>query len=311
NKITLTGRYEIDSGKYEMSLNQLIKRSFYIEKGSSISWNGDLLRGMLDISAKHTVNPPAIDLVRDQITSTTLNQIQYKQRIPVEIYLSIKDELLKPAIGFRLDMPEKDRNIFNGSVYTRLKQINNIPSELNKQVMGLLVLQSFISDNPLAVFNDRNEGGIAFAAKQSVSKILSQQINNLADNLIKGVDLNFDIQTREDYYTGERRESTSLSVAARKNLFNERLSVSVGSSIGLFGNNPEAANSLIGDLSIDYAISRDGRYKLRAYRKNQTDVILEGQIIESGLSFMLVVDYEKFSEIFKRSRKEQSRRKRK
>ncbi|WP_172644676.1 translocation/assembly module TamB domain-containing protein [Flavihumibacter sp. ZG627] len=303
NHITMTGRYEIESGKYEMSLNQLIKRSFSIEKGSSITWNGDLLRAIMDITAKHTVNAPAIDLVEDQLTSTTANRMQYKQRIPVEIFLNIKDELLKPTISFRLDMPEKDRNIFNGSVYTRLKQINNIPSEINKQVMGLLVLQTFISDNPLAVFNDRSDGGIAFAAKQSISKILSQQINNLADNMIKGIDLNFDLQTREDYVTGARQESTSLSVSAGKSLLNERLYISIGSNVGILGNNPQAASALIGDVIIDYKISRDGRYKLRAYQINKTDVILEGQIIETGLSIMMVMDYNRFNEVFKKTKK--------
>ena len=303
NHITMTGRYEIESGKYEMSLNQLIKRSFSIEKGSSITWNGDLLRATIDITAKHTVNAPAIDLVEDQLTSTTANRMQYKQRIPVEIYLNIKEELLKPSLSFRLDMPEKDRNIFNGSVYTRLKQINNIPSEINKQVMGLLVLQTFISDNPLAVFNDRSDGGVAFAAKQSISKILSQQINNLADNMIKGIDLNFDVQTREDYVTGARQESTSLSVSAGKSLLNDRLYISIGSNVGILGNNPQAASALIGDVIIDYKISRDGRYKLRAYQINKTDVILEGQIIETGLSIMMVMDYNRFSEVFRKTKK--------
>ncbi|MBK7632994.1 MAG: hypothetical protein IPJ13_00990 [Saprospiraceae bacterium] len=39
-------------------------------------------------------------------------------------------------------------------------------------------------------------------ARQSVSKILTTQLNKLAEDLISGVDINFDIVSSEDYTTG-------------------------------------------------------------------------------------------------------------
>ncbi|GAO45686.1 translocation/assembly module TamB domain-containing protein [Flavihumibacter petaseus] len=304
SKMSLTGRYEIEEGKYEMSLNQLIKRSFAVEKGSNITWDGDATGAELDITARYDVRAPAIDLIGDQITSATTNKRQYNQRIPVEVYLMIKDKLLKPSISFRLDMPEKDRSIFNGAPYTRIKQINNIESQLNKQVMGLLVLQTFISEDPLASMNSGAGNTVSDAARQSVSKILSQQLNNLAANLIKGVDLNFDLQSEEDYSTGSKSERTTLNVGASKSMFNDRLTVAVGSNIGIAGNTPGNASALIGDITVDYALSRDGRYKLRAFQRNQTDAILQGQIIETGVTFMLVMDFNTFKEIFRKSKEE-------
>ncbi|WP_152616934.1 translocation/assembly module TamB domain-containing protein [Flavihumibacter solisilvae] len=308
SKMTLTGKYEIDEGKYEMSLNQLIKRTFTIDKGSSITWNGDPLKAEVDITAKHVVRASAIDLIGDQVTTVSENRNRLKQRVPVEVYLIIKDQLMKPEINFRLDMEEKDRNIFNGAMYTRLKQINNIPSQLNKQVMGLLILQTFIAEDPLNTF-EGGGGGLGYEAKRSVSKILSQQLNNLAGNLIKGIDLTFDLQTQEDYSSGERSELTTLNVGASKTLFNDRLTVAIGSNIGIAGANASNASALIGDVSVDYALSRDGRYKMRAYQRNQTDAVLEGQIIETGLSFILVMDYDKFREIFQKAKKEQEAKK--
>ncbi|MCU0385471.1 MAG: translocation/assembly module TamB, partial [Flavihumibacter sp.] len=194
---------------------------------------------------------------------------------------------------------------FNGAVYTRLKQINNNESELTKQVMALLVLQTFLSENPLESLENRSGGGIGLAAKQSVSKILSQQLNTLAGSLISGIDLNFDLETREDYMSGSRQESTVLSVGASKSLFNNRLTVSVGSNIGLLGNAPANGAQLIGDVLIEYKLSRDGRYRIRAYQQNQTDAILLGQIIETGVSFILVMDFDHFRQIFEKVKKQQ------
>nr|WP_246485067.1 translocation/assembly module TamB domain-containing protein [Chitinophaga qingshengii] len=301
SKMSITGRYEISEGKYEMSLNQLIKRSFDIQKGSFISFNGDAMAADLDITAKYTVNAPAIDLVQDQLGGMTAEQRNtYKQRIPFEVYLNIKGSLLKPDISFQLDMPERERNAFNGAPYNRIKQINQVPSELNKQVMGLLVLNTFIPDDPMSTL-DAGGNAVGQAARNSVSKILSQQLNNLAGNLIKGVDLNFDLQSKEDYSSGSAQETTNLNIGASKKLFNDRLTVSVGSNIMLTGNT-QNASSLVGDISIEYKLSRDGRYRLRVYQRNDNQTVIQGQFTETGVAFMLVMDYDDFKEIFQRSK---------
>nr|WP_307735032.1 translocation/assembly module TamB domain-containing protein [Chitinophaga nivalis] len=302
SKMSLTGRYEISEGKYEMSLNQLIKRSFDIEKGSFISFNGDAMSADLDITAKYTVNAPAYELVQDQLSGkSTEDRNRYRQRLPFQVYLMIKGSLLKPDISFRLDMPEKDRNMLGGTVYNRLKQINQVPSELNKQVMGLLVLNAFIPEDPMNTLD--GGGGVAQAAKNSVSKILSQQLNNLAGSLIKGVDLNFDLQNKEDYSSGTGKETTNLNIGASKNLFNDRLTVSVGSNIMLQGNQ-QNASSLIGDISVEYKLTRDGRYRVRVYQRNDNQSVIEGQVVETGVAFMLVMDYDEFREILRRAGKD-------
>jgi hypothetical protein len=304
SKMSLTGRYEISEGKYEMSLNQLIKRSFSIEKGSAITFSGDATDADLDITAKYTVNAQAADLVADQLTSLSqTDRNKYKQKLPFYVYLHIKGNLLKPDISFELDMPEAEQNAFSGSVYNRIKQINQIPSELNKQVMGLLVLNSFIPEDPMAG-EGSSDYGVSNMARQSVSKILSQQLNNLAGNLIKGVDLNFDLESDEDYSTGSAQQTTNLKVGASKSLFNDRLSVSIGSNVMLEGESQANPSSLVGDVSVEYKLTRDGRYRVRVYQRQDNTTVIEGQVVETGVAFALIMDYDNFSEIFQRAKKE-------
>lgn len=309
NKMSLTGRYEISEGKYAMSLNQLIKREFEIEKGSTIIWNGEATSADVNIKAKYAVNAPAIDLIGDQVTDATTNKAQYNQKVPVEVFLIITGELLKPEISFQLDMPENSRNVLDGALYTRLKQINQVPSELNKQVMGLLVLNRFISENPFDQLDSRTGSSFEDIARKSVSKVLSQQLNNLAGSLIKGFDINFDLQSEDDYSSGTREESTNLKVDVSKRLFNDRLTVTVGSNVGITGNgDPQEASTLVGDVTAEYALTRDGRYRLRAYRRNLSETIIEGQVIETGVAFMLVMDYDEFREIFQRRKEKKQER---
>src|SRR5690606_32295619 len=60
----------------------------------------------------------------------------------------------------------------------------------------------------------------------------------------------------------------------------------------------ERATNIAGDISLDYQLSRDGRYILRAYRKNQYQVTLMGQFVETGLGFIINMDYDEFKEVF-------------
>ena len=181
---------------------------------------------------------------------------------------------------------------------TKLEQIRQQPSELNKQVLALLLLNRFVGENPFA-----SEAGGTSAealARQSVSKILSQQLNNLASDLIKGFELNFDLESTEDYTTGQQASRTDLNVGVSKTLFDDRLKVTVGSSFGLEG--PQQTNqqttNIAGDVSVDYRLTQDGRYMVRAFRKNEYQVALQGQVVETGVSFVITMSYNKFRELF-------------
>ena len=59
------------------------------------------------------------------------------------------------------------------------------------------------------------------------------------------------------------------------------------------------SNNIAGNVSVDYNISRDGRYVIRVYRKNEYEGVIEGYIVETGLGFIINVDYDHFEETCK------------
>jgi hypothetical protein len=159
-----------------------------------------------------------------------------------------------------------------------------------------------VGDNP---FQSSSGGFNAGSfARQSVSKLFTEQLNQLASGLIQGVDINFDVASSDDYTTGERRSRTDLNVGLSKRLLNDRLTVTVGSNFELEGpqKSNQKSNNLAGDISVNYQISKDGRYMLRAYRKNQYEGAIEGYVIEQGVGFVITMDYNRFSEILRRKK---------
>ncbi|MCZ4242483.1 translocation/assembly module TamB domain-containing protein [Pedobacter punctiformis] len=299
-KISMTGRYEIVDGSYNLTV-AVVKKEFKLVKGSTIIWTGEPTAANVNLTALYEVNAAPIDLLNDPAN------VQAKTKLPFQVYLMMKGELLKPIISFKLDLPENERGALGGDVYTKLLNVNRDESELNKQVFALLALNRFIASNPFQSL--AGGGSVSSMARSSVSKLLTEQLNNLASDLIQGVDINFGVNSSEDYSTGSMQQKTDLEVGLSKKLLNDRLTVTVGSSFGLEG--PQApgqnATNIAGNVNVEYALSADGRYRLRAYRRNQNEGIIEGQIIETGLGFTLVVDYNKFREIFQKKRVRRNR----
>ncbi|WP_456314674.1 translocation/assembly module TamB domain-containing protein [Pseudomonas shirazensis] len=302
-KTTLTGKYEFSEGAYEMNFN-MIRRKFDIQKGSYIIWNGEPTMATLNITAIYKVETAPIDLLGNQLAASTAIRNTYKQKIPFQTHLKMKGELLKPEISFDIVLPDGNYDVSSDIVsasQAKLDQLRQDPAELNKQVFALLLLNRFIGENPFA----SESGGTSAEslARQSVSKILSQQLNDLAGELVKGVELEFDLESTDDYTTGTRENRTDLNVGVSKKLLDDRLKVTVGSSFGVEGQeraNEESTN-IAGDVALDYQLTKDGRYMVRAYRKNEYQVAVEGQVVETGVAFIITMSYNKFRELFHRS----------
>lgn len=299
--IVLTGSYEIAEGNYNLSFNML-HRKFSIKKGSTIIWKGAPTEAEADITAVYSIDAPPIDLIQQTSESTTTANV-YRQKLPFQVQLNMKGPILKPTITFDIILPDNRSYSVSGDIIAninyRLEQLRKDPSELNKQVFALLLLGRFVGENP---FQSSAGGGMTAEsfARKSASSLLADQLNQLAGSLIKGVDINFNLASEDDYSSGEQVNRTDLNVAVSKRLFNDRLTVTVGNNFELEGpqQSGNQANTLAGSIAVDYRLSKDGRYSMRAYRKNGYQGVIEGYVVETGVGFVITLDYNKFREIF-------------
>ncbi len=303
-KTDLTGAYEVESGSYNLSLD-FLKRKFVIQRGSTITWTGDPTSATLDINATYTANTPSIDLIANEVAGRPQTDIaKFNQKLPFLVTLKMEGDLLKPKITFDITLPEDVLTLWP-DVDAKLNQIRVEESELNKQVFALLLLNRFVGEDPLQsqAGGGSTLGNMAF---QSASQILTSQLDQLAGSLIKGVDIHFDLNNEQDFSTGTEQDYTELNVSVSKQLFNNRIAVNVGSNFDVQGegNANQNASNIAGDLAVDYKLTSDGRYMLRAYRKNQYEAVVEGEVVETGVSFILTFDYDRFRELFGKTKQE-------
>lgn len=297
-RMTLTGGYEMTDGQYSMNLYNLVNRTFDIASGSTISWSGNPFDAQLDVRAIYSLETSASPLMAPTSSNEDPTaQGRYRQVLPFLVYLNVDGELMSPKLTFGLDMPEDNQGAIGGQVYGRVQQVNTQEGELNRQVFSLLVLNRFYPDPG----SDGSRGGFANIARDNLNNALSDQLNVFSDKLLgkTGVELNFGLDSYTDYQGETPQERTQLDIAAQKKLFDDRLVVSVGSAVDVEGDSPNGESTpIIGNVSLEYILTNDGRYRIKGFRRNEFENVIDGQTIASGIGIIFTQEFNKFSELW-------------
>jgi hypothetical protein len=305
-KMSLTGAYNLNDGSYLISIESVIKRKFEILPGSTIIWNGDPLDADINLNATYAVRTAPYDLVADQMAGLSdIERGGYKQMYPFLVLLKLRGPILKPNISFEIQLLPEDKGIMGGAVNQKLVMLNDDPSSLNKQVFALLVLGRFVQENPLQTGTDPTSSLV----RSTISNFLSAQINQLSSKIVPGMSLNFNIQSYNDYQSGQAQGRTQVEIGLKKQLFNQRLSVQLGGTIDVEGEKAKqnSASEITSDVTVEYKLTKDGRYRLKGFRHNLYSGAIEGQIIETGGGVLYVRDFDKWKDLFKKPVKKSKR----
>jgi hypothetical protein len=289
----LNGNVEISEGLYQLQFYGLVKKTFNIQPGSSVYWSGDIMDGRLNVEAQYTVKTNAIGLIESGTQSTT-QPGQFNEVLPYYVIINVNGSLSQPNVGFGIGLPQRYRNNYPilGETIQSLNQSQN-EDELNQQVFSLLVTGSFMKIDP-GTTTAQDQNFATNAARNSVSGILTSQLNNLTGKYVKGVNLDVGVNTFEAYEGGQVKNQTQLDLQASKTFLNDRLTVEAESHVDLDDNestNPRGRNmSGVPEFTVSYDITEDGQYKVKAFRENAFD-LFDGEIMNAGIALIFVKEF--------------------
>ena len=304
--ITLDGRLDVRRGRYRLSLYGLASREFIIRNGSYLLWSGDPYNADISITAVYKVKAAPAELLASQGADSQYAQTLARNTMEFNVLIKATGPLSKPLIGFDITLPESQRtSAVSGEVETQLARLRqpDQTSELSKQVFSLLVLGRFIQQNPFETTT--GEGVLASQLRGSVSQVLTDQLQNLTGKYLAGLGLDLGVTNQADYSSGSAQGRTDLNVAVRRQLFNNRLTVRLGTDVPLSGNQggtqatsgTSSASNFSGDVSLEYSILADGRLRLRAFRQNAYEDI-DGLIVRTGAGLVFQRDYDNLKDLF-------------
>jgi hypothetical protein len=287
----IAGTYTIKEGVYRVSFYDLVKKNFEFVRGSSINWSGSPESGELDIKAVHTVASNSIGLVGNEIGEN--EKSIYKRSLDYTVGINISGTVDKPIVTFSLDLPKEERANYPvlANKLDRLK-LPEFQTELNKQVFGLLVLGGFLPD---ASATDVNSNQIATTALyNSVNSLLASQLNRVAGQYIKGVNIDVGIQSYADYSTPGGKTQTAMDFRVSKSILNERLSFEVGGDFDINSDQSGAnkGNNYRGDVAIIYDLTGDGDKQLKLFNNETYDIIYQ-EIRNTGISLVFIREFDK------------------
>ena len=296
-KVGLEGVYNLQSGYYKMN-NLLLRGKFLLVKGSSISFGGDPSLAEANVTTEYVVeaSPKGLFNYKDG------DDPAYTQRVPFGVIFMIKGPVSKPALSFDIQL-KPGKGVLKSSVKSdvehALDRLRTDVTEMNKQVFSLLLTKRFsvTSGNNSLENSNLNANN---ALKEGVSSFLSEAMNQVADQMIKGVDVDVNMKT---YKTDDDPISkTDLGVAVSKGLMEDRLVIRIEENFPM-GNSSvpvKSGSQYIPDITSTYKLSKDGRLQLKGYQKNEYDAVVQGYFTEVGVNFTIEVSYDKFKQVLRR-----------
>ncbi|MBI1226736.1 MAG: hypothetical protein GC192_15990 [Bacteroidetes bacterium] len=289
--VDITGRYVIEDGKYSFNYEGLVKREFEIRNGSSLTFTGDPLNARFDITAVYNTRATTYELIANEsaLDETTLSNSQ--RRTSVQVLLNIDGDLAAPQISFDILLPENQGGVVDNLVQRKLAALRDEPTEMNKQVFGLLLFNSFIaqeSGTGLATVGEN-------AALKSVSNLISGQLNRLAGRFIKGVDLTLGF---ESYRAAGDNAATvaEVQLGVSKKLFNDRLTIRVGGNFNLENTQQSSLqqggySAIAGDFVLEYKLTSQGNYLLKVFHESDYNILLDANTYKTGVGVVYRKSY--------------------
>lgn len=310
--IVLAGNYALKNGYYVLNY-KFLKKKFNLLEGSTIAFSGSPMDAQVDITAEYIANTSPRDLLENEVGQMDTKMANsFNQKIPFRVLLYLKGDLKKPVISFDIQLPDESSNLpisneMRTTIENKLTQIRADVSVTNKEIFSLLLLGHFVGEQSTDFFKG-NGTSIDNVARESVSKFLSSALNQIASDLFKGIDVDLNLNSYQDFSSGDAQQRTDLNIAVSKSFLDNRLTVTAGKNFGIEGQDAgskavQQNSSSFPDITLNYKLSSDGKYAIRAYRKDQFEVTVDGYVVETGVAFVVTFNYDKFKELFKKKKK--------
>lgn len=279
--VKLFGTYTIDNGYYLFTLQNLIRKEFKIDKGSTMAWTGDPYNAQVNIRGLYPLSASLKDLDQTMLTNN-------RSSVPVNCVLKLTDNLMKPSINFDVDLPQCDE-----SVRQRVRNIINTEEMMNRQILYLLLFNKFYTPEYLQNTTTATNSIVPNEAINFGLSTLSAQVNNWISRASNNLTLGFDFRP-SDKVVNEYQAQAQLMYQP-----NNRLIIN-----GNFGYSNENANSstnnnkFIGDVDVEYLLNESGKLRLKAYNHTVDRYRLTTAKTTQGVGFLYKEEFESPAAMF-------------
>lgn len=282
------GTYTVDHGTYGITIQNIIKKNFVFQEGSTLIFGGNPMEANLQLQAVYTVNGVSLsDLnIGNSFASNTVR---------VNCLMNITGQAGSPRIDFDFDLPT-----VNSDEKQMVRSVIASEQEINQQVLYLLGIGRFYSQRTQEANNAETQeyGQTQLAMQSFLSGTLSSQINTLISQVVKNDDWNFgaNISTGNEGWHNAEYEGL---ISGR--MLNNRLLIN--GQFGYRDNATQATSSFIGDFDIRYILIPNGNLSLKMYNQTNDRYFTRSSLNTQGIGLIIKKDFNGLNDLFTRRKK--------
>ena len=270
----LTGPYIIENGFLRYTPPLISQKHFDITRGSSITWSVEMLNPQLNLKG-----------VAHQKTGVKNESKGTTDLVEFIIDANVGGTLNAIDLSFDLRCESEGENL---SVQDELQSMS--ATDRSQAAINMLLYNNYTGTKSSPNFTKQT-------ATTALFSFLQTQLNNWAAQTLPGVDLSFGI----NQYAGSNDNSiqTSYSYRLAKTLFNDRFKIVVGGEYRTDADEEAFANNLFNDISLEYYLNDAGSRYLKLFRHSSFESILESQVTETGVAYVLKRKLTNLKNLFK------------
>lgn len=257
----LNGQLVLGNGFARYSLPIVGEKKFVFNPASYVQWNGDIMNPTLSISATDDVKANLLENGNSRIVNFLVK-------------LGVSNTLSAPKVVFDLST-EDDMTVQN-------ELLSMSADQRSMAAINLLLTGQYTGEGVKTASSDLMQGALY--------GVLTSQLNNWMANHVKGVDLSFGVDQYNKTVNGETGSAMSYSYTMSKSLFDNRFKISVGGNYSTDASADENfSENLISDISFEYILKQTSNVTMyaRLFRHTGYESILEGEITETGVGFVM------------------------
>lgn len=281
----MNGGVEVIDGNYLFTAENIIKKRFLLQKGGTITWDGDPVAAKLNLSAAYYTRAPAKDLNIGTTEATNFNRL-----LPVAVIMNMTGNLSAPA--FRTDIEFPGLDVGNTSELSlrlnRLKaQWNLNEQERNQQVFSLLVLNRFVTPSDIPQTNNNIDP--SFVAASTGIELLSNELSLWLSQLTPEMDIRIAL--------GQQKLLRDADITLGKNFFSNRVRLERTGT--LFNPNDPTSNRIsAGNLTLRVRLDNLDRFNLEFFNRVDNFNSFSGTNNIQGVGLFYRQSFDKPSELW-------------
>lgn len=266
--LQLVGRYTLNEGDMKYALPIIPLKTFHIQPGSYIEFNGNVMNPRLNITAT------------ERVKANVPSESGASRTVLFDCGVQVTKTLQDMGLEFLVDAPE-DMTLKNELAAMSVEQRGKI-------AVTMLTTGMYLADG--------NTGG--FSMNNALNSFLQSEINNITNSAMKSIDMSVGMEQASDA-SGNTRTDYSFQFAKR--FWNNRFSFIIGGKVSSGGDNTATAGqneSFINNVSLEYRLDQSAQRYVRLFYDKNADDLLEGEITEYGAGFVWRKKMESLRELF-------------